>query len=301
MTMLQAALSAQQAGMHIFPVARGQKVPHPAASYRDQAGVQHGWGETATNDFNQIVQFWTTVDPHANIGIACKPSRLLVVDLDLAKADANLRGTEWEYMHTVFGMRVDGSDLLDEMAYKLADADEDHGLFRETLRVRTGSGGIHLYYRWPDTWPTISQASPVKGLIDVRGNGGQYGGYVLGPGSRTDAGVYEVEHAATIPTPPAWIARMVAEKPKIQRAPRLTGIQQPGAISWSGLVETVRNAGEGNRNNSLTWCARTMCEEGASIEEALKVLGEAATQAGLGWMEIERTIQSAYRTQQQKG
>lgn len=292
MTMLQSALSAQQAGMHIFPVARGQKVPHPAAGQ---------WGLTATNDFNQIVQFWTTVDPHANIGIACKPSRLLVVDLDLAKADANLRGTEWEYMHTVFGMRVDGSDLLDEMAYKLADADEDHGLFRETFTVRTGSGGTHLYYRWPDTWPTISQASPVKGLIDVRGNGGQYGGYVLGPGSRTDAGRYQViGNTLPISTPPAWIARMVAEKPKIQRAPRPTGIQQPGAISWSGLVDSVRNAGEGNRNNALLWAARAMYSDKAPEEEALKVLGQAATEAGLGWFEIERTIQSAYRIQQQK-
>jgi hypothetical protein len=287
--MLQAALAAQAAGLHIFPVAVGQKVPHRLAGE---------WGATATNDFNRIVDFWTRLDPNANIGVACKPSQLLVVDLDIAKADANLRGTEWEYMHTVYGARVNGTDLIDEMAYKLAEEDADDYL--DTLTVRTGSGGTHLYYWWPDGWPRISQASPVKGLIDVRGNGGTWGGYVLGAGSRTVAGSYEVSSKLAINKPPMWIRQLVAEKPKIQRAATLTGIRQPGAISWSGLVETVRNAGEGNRNNSLLWCARTMCEEGADVAEALRTLGPPAEQAGLDAIEIERTVQSAFRTQQQK-
>lgn len=291
--MLAAALAAQAARLHIFPVAVGAKVPHRLAGE---------WGATATNDFNRIVDFWTRLDPNANIGVACKPSQLLVVDLDIAKTDSNLRGTEWEYMHSAYGARVNGTDLIDEMAYKLADDEnEDADEYLNTLTVRTGSGGTHLYYWWPDTWPRISQASPVKGLIDVRGNGGTWGGYVLGAGSRTAAGSYEVSSNLAINKPPTWIRQLVAEKPRISKPSALTGIRQPGAISWSGLVDSVRNAGEGNRNNALVWAARTMCEEHADITEAMRTLGPAAEAAGLDGMEIERTIQSAYRTQQQKG
>jgi hypothetical protein len=298
--MLQHALAAIRRGFHIFPVMRGGKIPHPASSYRDAAGVQHGWGETATNDVNQIVRFWTQVDPFANIGVACKPSELLVVDLDRAKKDWALKDTEWGYAHGAFGPLVHGEDLFDEMKFKLATGDDQDTDPYETHVVWTGSGGVHLYYRWLAHWPRISQASPVKGVVDVRGNGGQWGGYVLGAGSRTDAGGYTVDESNfSLALPPKWIRRLVAEKPQ-QPKVRFTGIRQPGAISHSGLVESVRNAGEGNRNNALLWASRTMCEEGAQESECLATLGPAAREAGLGDFEIERTVQSAYRVQRQK-
>lgn len=287
--MLKAALAAQQRGLHIFPVARRDKVPHRAAGQ---------WGLTATNDINSIIYFWTKVDPEANIGIACKPSQLLVVDLDIPKEDFKLRGTEWEYLHQAYGPRVSGEDLLDEMAYKLG---VDHPDDLATYTVRTGSGGLHLYFWWPEQWPKISQASPVKGVIDVRGNGGQFGGYVLGAGSITSGQYEETPPVNAVKLAPDWIRKLVAEKPQQPKSPRMMGLRQPGAISFSGLVESVRNAGEGNRNNALVWAARTMCEEGATVEEAVKTLGEAARDAGLGDFEVERTIQSAYRTQQYKG
>lgn len=298
--MLKAALDAVARGLTVFPVAVGSKVPHHLASYRDAAGVQHGWGETATSDFNRVAKFWTQVDPAANVGVACKQSQILVVDLDQAKTDVNLRGTEWEYMHSVYGPRVNGSDLFDEMAYQAAGADEDYDAYRQTFTVRTGSGGIHLYYRWPHDWPHISQASPVKGVVDVRGNGGQFGGYVLGAGSRTLAGEYVVTENLRVELPPMWIRKLVAEKPKIAAPSRVTGLRQPGALSWSGLVDSVRNAGEGNRNNALHWAARAMYSDRAPLSEAQQVLGAAAREAGLGEFEIQRTIESGYNAQQQK-
>src|SRR3546814_12458834 len=94
MSMLKAALDAQAAGFHIFPVAANDKVPHRLAGYRDQAGNFHGWGETSTNDINQIVHFWTQVDPNANVAVACKPSQLLVIDLDQATEDWHLVRSE---------------------------------------------------------------------------------------------------------------------------------------------------------------------------------------------------------------
>jgi hypothetical protein len=300
--MLQAALKAQSRGFHIFPVAPSLKVPHAKAGYRDAAGDFHGWGETATNDINQIIHFWTQVDPYANVGIACKPSQLLVVDLDKAKEPWNLRGTEWAYMHDAYGQFVHGEDLIDEIAYKACVELGGSGPagFKDTYTVRTGSGGLHLYYRWPAHWPQASQASPVKGLIDVRGNGGQWGGYVLAEGSVTDSGKYEVVRGIQPTLPPPWIRQLVTEKPKIVTPRRVSGIQQPHAISLSGLVDSVRNAGEGNRNNALLWAARAACSDGVTEEEAKKVLGDAAASAGLQYFEIERTIESAYRIQRQK-
>lgn len=293
MTMLNAALAAQARGFWIFPVVAGQKVPHPAAGK---------WGETATDDINQIIRFWTQVDPQANVGVACKQSQLLVVDLDVAKGDWNLAKTEWAYMHEAYGPRVNGEHLIDEMRFKLADgSDERDGEYSETYAVRTGSGGFHLYYSWPAHWPRISQASPVKGIVDVRGNGGQYGGYVLAEGSVTESGLYasgQIQYGLQVA--PRWIRKLVAEKPQQPKIQRPAGIRQPGPVSFSGLVDSVRNAGEGNRNNALVWAARVMCEEGAPELDALDILGPAAESAGLGYAEIERTVQSAYRTQRYK-
>lgn len=287
--MLQAALAAIQRGFWIFPVARNDKIPHRLAG---------SWGETATNDINQVVHFWTQVDPMANVGIACKPSQLLVIDLDKAKEDWNLRGTEWEYLHQAYGARVHGEALFDEMRFKLEG--DGCGNMPETYETMTGSGGVHIYYRWPASWPKTSQASPVKGVVDVRGNGGQYGGYVLAEGSQTAAGAYEEYHSGGVALPPPWIRQLVVEKPPPPKIQRPRGLMQPGVISWSGLVDSVRNAGEGNRNNALLWAARAMYSDKASLEIAKDTLGPAAREAGLHDFEIERTIESGYRAQQQK-
>lgn len=289
MTMLHWALQAQSRGLWIFPVAARDKVPHRLAGQ---------WGATATNDPDRIGHFWTNIDPNANIGVACKPSGLLVVDLDRAKEDWNLRNTEYAYMHEAYGPRVHGEEVLDEMRFHNEKPGDPHPF--DTHTVTTGSGGQHLYYRWPDGWPKTSQASPVKGVVDVRGNGGQWGGYVLGEGSVTAAGGYVNDVAGPPILPPRWIAEMVVEKPKVQTPKRSPSLRQPSATSWSGLVASVRNAGEGNRNNALCWAARAMCSDGASEQECKDTLGPAAQDAGLPYHEIERTIESSYRIQQQK-
>jgi hypothetical protein len=292
-SMLGVALQAQARGFHIFPVTPGDKTPHRLAGYRDAAGAFHGWGETATNDLNQIIHFWTQVDPNANVGIACRPSQLLVVDLDKPKEPWKLNGTEWAYLHQGYGPYVTGMELFEEMIWK------NNAAWPVTYTVQTGSGGIHLYYRWPESWPHTSQASPVKGVIDVRGNGGQWGGYVLAEGCVTSSGPYVPVDSATCSLPPEWIRHMVAEKPVV-KVQRIQGLRQPGAISWSGLVESVRNAGEGNRNNALLWASRAMCSDGATEQEALDTLGPAATEAGLPYFEIERTVESGFRAQRRK-
>lgn len=295
---IEYAFGAVYAGFHIFPTVPGGKRPHPAVGE---------WGNAATVNGDMVAHFWERVEPRANIAVACKPSGLLVVDCDIAKTDWNLRGTEWEYLHQAYGPRVSGEDLLDEIAFKKGG----DGAYRSTYSVRTGSGGLHLYYRWPVTWPKGSQASIVKGVIDVRNGGGTSGGYVLAAGSFTDderqpdgsvkkGGLYEVVNNRPVADPPVWLRLLVVEKPQQPRQSRFTGIRQPGVISFAGLVETVAQAAPGNRNNALLYSARAMYSDGATEDQCMDTLGPAAERAGLGYHEIEQTVRSAYRLQQQK-
>lgn len=284
---LEAALSAADRGCHIFPVVAGGKVPHPLAG---------NWSETATNDRNRIGHFWTNVDPQANIGISCKRSGLLVVDCDMPKSEYLLRGTPLEYLHAIVGPNVKGEVVFDELRERAGGTDAD----LDTYRVNTGSGGLHMYFSWPGHWPVASQASLVRGLVDVRSNGGRHGGYVLAEGSETNLGPYEHRAGAEIELPPLWLRMLVVEKPAAPRPRGSQGLRQPGAVSWSGLVDSVQHAGVGNRNNALLWASRAMCGDGATLEEAKSTLGPAAAQAGLDDFEIDRTIESGYRVQQQK-
>ena len=53
---------------------------------------------SATTDWNQV-QFWFQCDPKANIGIACKPSGLLVIDVDFRNGGEVIE--EFEPTYTV--------------------------------------------------------------------------------------------------------------------------------------------------------------------------------------------------------
>jgi hypothetical protein len=287
MNLLGYAAQAVSRGFHVFPVQPGEKTPHkivPDKPYTIR------WSEMATNDMRKVVEWWQ-YSPEANIGIAAKPSGLIVVDCDMPKRDYQLKDTPWEYMHDRLGPLVDGSDVLREMCSRFGD---DYQRFERTYRVCTASLGLHLYYKWPDG-VQASQASPVPGLVDIRCNGGQRGGYVLGAGSVTAKGSYVAENDLPIAEAPPWLVELCREKPRPK--PERPLFSQPGHAGFGGLVEAVRTAQEGNRSNCLLWAARSMCEDGAPEEEAHNLLIPAAVEAGLSERESMATIRSAYRLQ----
>jgi hypothetical protein len=287
MNLLGYAAQAVSRGFHVFPVQPGEKTPHkivPDKPYTIR------WSEMATNDMRKVVEWWQ-YSPEANIGIAAKPSGLIVVDCDMPKRDYQLKDTPWEYMHDRLGPLVDGSDVLREMCSRFGD---DYQRFERTYRVCTASLGLHLYYEWPDG-VQASQASPVPGLVDIRCNGGQRGGYVLGAGSVTAKGSYVAENDLPIAEAPPWLVELCREKPRPK--PERPLFSQPGHAGFGGLVEAVRTAQEGNRNGCLLWAARSMCEDGAPEEEAHNLLIPAAVEAGLSERESMATIRSAYRLQ----
>lgn len=276
MNLLGHALGAVRRGFFIFPCEPNGKTPARLYPNRDakEAPWLIKWGDAATNDTGQVIRWWNEC-PERNIGVACKQSGLLVVDCDFK---------EGEY---------EGWDEWVDIASR-----HDPALsWTQTLIVRTGGGGSHLYYRWPSG--VQASQSGLSDHVDIRSNGGTKGGYVLAPGSVTSKGPYSIEDDLPIAPAPPWLVELCRERPrpKFER-PRFA---QPGRItSYTGLERAVATAVEGDRNQCLVWAARSMCEDGADVEEAVSLLVPAAMTAGLPRREAEATVRSGYRVQQGK-
>lgn len=171
---LDAALAYAARGWHVFPLRPGDKRPafpdHDAArcNARDprcKDGHQ-GWEPRATIDPARIERAWTARP--FNIGIACGPSGLVVIDLDRPKP-----GQTPPPAYRQPGIR-DGADVL----AMLCEAN-DQPLPVDTYAVRTASGGMHLYYAAPTAAPLGNSAGRLGWLIDTRARGG----YVVAAGS----------------------------------------------------------------------------------------------------------------------
>lgn len=294
---LNAALWHQYQGMHIFPVQEYEKTPHvttPPYTLK--------WGDVATTDGNRA-HIWWTQWPLANIGVAVKPSGLLVVDCDVQKCPRQLTGeckhrqhitSRYAYLHELFGDTVDAlGDLVFDQVCQRYGGDWEY--VQSTYRVATGSGGQHYYFKWPEG-VQASQASLVNGILDVRCNGGTRGGYVLGAGSETHAGPYTaVVYGAPILPAPDWLVQLCTEKPRTEWATNADEYMRPAIANYTGLQDAVLYAPPGNRNNCLHWAALCMVSDGASEQECQDVLGESAKSAGLTDVETRDTIRSAYQ------
>lgn len=269
------ALAAARRGFHVFPVDPQSKTPgriYPNRPARDAPWTIR-WSEVATSNAPTIVNWWNQC-PTYNIGIACRPSGLLVVDCDLKLGDGI---QEWQDICTKF-MGADAWQMWD------------------TYTVNTGSGGAHFYYRWP---PEVqaSQAG-LSANVDIRSNGGDKGGYVLAQGSVTVKGSYELDNDSPIRPAPAWLVELCKDRPRPK--PVKSRYERAAPTSYAGLVQAVSSAPDGDRNNALLWASRAMCSDGASESDAMDLLIPAAVDNGLTEREAMDTLKSGYRLQRQK-
>lgn len=132
------ALSYAERGWRVIPIPPGKKYPEGFGR----------WQKQATTDTRTIRRWWGRSYRDHGIGIATgRESGLFVVDLDVADGKPGL--ASWQA-------------LVD--AYGPAD----------TYTVRTGTGGLHLYYLWPDDDTDIrnNQSGKLGPGVDVRGEGG---------------------------------------------------------------------------------------------------------------------------------
>ena len=202
------------------------------------------WKKKATTDPGTIRKWWRQW-PDANIGIACGPSGLLVLDADTYKE------------------HYSGDSLLRTM-------DE------ETVTVLTGGGGAHLWYRRPDgkEWGNGTKGLPDG--IDIRG----VGGLVVAPPSLHVSGRrytfelgYSLEDMPPLPAPDALskILDRAHEKRKAAAVAFAQDLPRPDLGRWhlsEHVLDTITNVRpRGQRSEADFAVCAALARAGATNDE----------------------------------
>jgi Bifunctional DNA primase/polymerase, N-terminal/AAA domain/Primase C terminal 1 (PriCT-1) len=217
-----AALRYAHLGLSVIPLRSKGKIP-----------IFQEWQKVATCEENQVTR-WFQQNPESNVGIATGPkSNCFVLDVDIAKG---------------------GQDSFDTLLAK-------HGQFPDTWQQITGSGGFHLFFRYPNF--RVSNANDLMPGIDIRGDGGQ----VVAPPSihPTTGKRYEWDGLKDIEdTPmaeaPMWLLDLLQGK----QAPETKTAREP-------LADRIPN---GTRHQALVSLAGAMRRFGLNSHEMLPTLRE---------------------------
>ena len=151
-----AALEAARHGWAVFPCRPGDKRP-----------AVPDWEHRACADPERVARYWPSAQH--NIGIACGPSRLVVVDLDT-------------HGHLPDDWRQLPAYPRRPRCARPARPNGPGSRGRSTYMVTTATGGLHLYFTAPEGGGIRNSASQLGPLVDVRGGGG----YVWRPGRVLD-------------------------------------------------------------------------------------------------------------------
>ncbi|GIF02339.1 bifunctional DNA primase/polymerase [Paractinoplanes rishiriensis] len=299
-----AALGHATRGWHVFPL-RPDNRPHDTDHAKRPAFPDHaedrcpgtdprchgghtGWEPRATTDPARIERAWART-PY-NIGIACGPSRLVVIDLDMRKPAATAPAGREHYRH---GLEV-FTDLCREHGQPVPD---------DTYTVLTGNGGRHLFFEHPGGPPLRNTQGDRGGLgylIDTRA----HGGYVVGPGSTAGGRAYRVLLDRPPLVLPGWLAALL--RPAGPAGPRKVlgdfSAFRRGAYVRAAVRRTLVHlaaAPAGERNASLLGAAVSLGQLAAggalSQEEVIEALTPTALAIGLTERETARTIRSGLR------
>ncbi|MDW4907439.1 bifunctional DNA primase/polymerase [Streptomyces sp. ADMS] len=272
--LLNAALDAAERGWPVFPLRPGTKRPalhgETACPGTGPCATGHRkWEQRATTDPDVIRTAWSRA-PY-NVGIATGPAGLLVVDLDMPKPNGrNGKGSS---------DAPDGATTFGALCERAGQQVPD------TYRVRTASGGSHLYFTAPDGVRLTNTAGTIGPLVDTRAGGG----YVVAAGSTTPAGSYEALSAPVVAPVPGWLLSILKPAPK-----RVQALSGPVAgqssryadVAFANEVHSVATAADGTRNATLLRAARALGRFIASgdltrvrVEDALRgAAGANATQ-----------------------
>ncbi len=259
-TSLEAALAYATRGLYVLPCLPRLKLPACTHGYRD-----------ATTDREKIARWWSAL-PSANLGMACAPSGIVVIDVD---------------------PRSGGDRTLAALEAQL-------GTLPETVEARTGGpdGGRHLLFR-----------APHGRLVGNLGDGldVKHEGYILvAPSVHPSGGVYRWERSPLehepADLPPAWAARIIkaAATAPAERTPlptATTDCTPYGRAAVEAELEKVRTAPEGRRNKTLNDSAHSLAQlhAGGEAGDVREDLILAAVAAGLSEGEARKTVESGWR------
>lgn len=147
-TMFHVALAYAQRGWPILPLVPNTKRPLTPNGFKD-----------ATTCEDKIKEWWSKW-PFANIGIRTgAESEIIVLDVEVKNGAQGLES--------------------------LAEFESEFGPPPPTLRVRTPSGGLHLYFKHPGG--KIKNRTGFRPGLDLRGDGG----YIVAPPSQIDGVSYQ--------------------------------------------------------------------------------------------------------------
>ena len=269
-------------GMHVFPVdhpdlercAGMMTSGHDPATCTDRG--KHPavrWSTAATIDLREVAAMFT--GSPRNIGIACKPSGLLVADEDTPGGFARFAADLGQVVPATFG-------------------------------VRTGRGQ-HIYLADPKR--TLgNSAGPLKAYgVDVRGGGQGFGGYVVGPGSRHRSGVlYEPpDPGAPVLPVPGWLAAALApSQPRGEIKSTRTYVDKPrGLDAVSQVIRGLRVDAGGQRHEMLVRYAASLRARDMPMAEAIELFRRAwerceqppVCTSSLTWPEAKGKLEDCYR------
>ena len=232
---LTTALAYAERGWRVFPLHADSKrpaTPNHRATDCDQTDPwcrtgHTGWEQRATNRPDWITRAWSS-NPTHGVGIACGPSRLVVVDLDTNKPD-----TEIPEPWNCFGITT-GADVLDHLA------GAHGGTITPTYTVRTVSGGTHLYYAAPADVAYGNTAGKIGWLIDTRA----HGGYVAAPPTSIGTRAYEITDDRPIAPLPMFLVDLLAQDRRPVTSTSQDGSRvsaRPVRLIGSGSGEALRD------------------------------------------------------------
>ncbi|MFF1594102.1 bifunctional DNA primase/polymerase [Streptomyces sp. NPDC058286] len=208
-------------GWPVHPLAHGRKTPAANCDRCRQQGHSrascpcltagrwcHGF-HAATLDAERITQWWGP-RPELGVGVACGRAGLVVIDIDAHQAQVPARDRILPGIH--IGKHIDLTGLASGF-HTLAVLAALRGMPNpatdlSTLRVRTPSGGLHVWYRADPAagWQCSAGSGRGRALawqVDVRA----HGGYIIAPHTTTASGTYAPLEGAQEPAElPPWLA-----------------------------------------------------------------------------------------------
>ena len=234
--MIKAALDYSKKGWKVFPCVPNGKIPL----------TRNGFKDSTIND--RMITNWFETAPRANIGLVTGPdSGFFVLDVD-AKSG--------------------GLDSLENLIELHGDID--------TYTVKTGSGGLHFYFKYPESG-VRNRANLLPG-IDIRGDGG----YVVAPPSKLFKGDYSLIKDSALTYPPEWLLKL---------------LEEPARVLKTGDSE-ASDVPEGGRNDFLARLAGSLQRKGLtpeSISQVLHLENEQKCNPPLPALEVDRIVESITR------